>query len=172
MKLIYLLLGLSVYLNADLSTINSFEADFTQTINNENTKELRYKGHMIATKPQYALWSYLSPVKKDIYISMYKLTTIEPDMEQVIIQNISSEFNLFTMLKDAKKIKKDTYTTQINNVKYTIKTKNDTIITSISYTDELDYKINIIFTNQELNKKIDVKLFHPQIPSGYDIITP
>jgi outer membrane lipoprotein carrier protein len=172
MKLIYLLLGLSLYLNADLSTINSFEADFTQTISNENTKELSYTGHMIATKPQYALWSYLSPVKKDIYISMYKLTTIEPDMEQVIIQNISSEFNLFTMLQDAKKIKKDTYITQINNVKYTINTKNDTIITSISYTDELDYKIKILFTNQKLNNKIDKKRFHPNIPLDYDIVTP
>jgi len=171
MKLLLLLLSLYSCVNADLSNINSFEADFTQTINNESTKELSYTGHIIASKPQYALWKYQTPVEKDIYISMYKLTIIEPDMEQVIVQNISPEFNLFKMLKDAKRIKKNTYQTQIKDTKYTIKTKDNDVIESIYYVDELDYKVLIHFSNQKLNQNINAKLFMPKIPLGYDLIS-
>ena len=171
MKLLLLLLGLLSYLNADLSTIKSFEADFTQTISSEDVKTLSYSGHIVALKPQYALWQYKTPIQKDIYISLYKLTIIEPDMEQVIVQNISSEFNLFKMLHNAKKIDKKTYITQIKDTKYTINMKNDSIISSINYVDELDYKVEIIFSNQKLNTKIDSKIFIPKIPIDYDVIS-
>ena len=171
MKYFIFISSLIVSLNADLSKIKTFEADFTQTVQDEQKNTLRYKGHIIASKPQYALWKYTNPIKKDIYISMYKLTVIEPDMEQAIVKNISSDFNLFKMLNNAKKIAKNQYLTKIQNTSYIITTKNENVIAQINYRDELDNIISIEFSNQILDKTIDEKIFTPKIPLDFDIIS-
>ena len=170
MKLIILLTLFITYLNADLSKINSFEADFIQTVEDEKGKVLSYDGHIIASKPQYALWKYTEPVKKDIYISLYKLTVIEPEIEQVIIRGISSEFDFFHMVQQAKLIAPNRYETYIQNTKYIITSTKKNTIKSIGYMDELGNKIKIEFTNETINKEIDTKIFVPNIPIGYDII--
>jgi len=157
---------------ADLSKINSFEADFTQTVEDEKGKILSYSGHIVASKPQYALWRYTKPIEKEIYISLYKLTVIEPEIEQVIIRGISSEFDFFHMIKKSKQIAPNKYETYIQNTKYIIESSQDESIKSIYYLDELGNKIQIKFIHTEINKKIDLKLFTPKIPSDFDIIEP
>ena len=56
--------------------INSFEADFNQVITDDKGKKLSYSGHIVASKPQYALWSYKEPVKKDVYITPRYVTVL------------------------------------------------------------------------------------------------
>ena len=155
---------------ADLTHIDSFEAEFTQTVTDEKGKKLHYKGHIIASKPQYALWNYTQPIEKKIYISLYRLTIVEPDLEQVITRNISNEFNFFKMLKNAKKLTNNKYETTIEHIKYTITLANNTI-SSISYTDEFSNDILITFMQQKTNQPIDKDLFIPKYPLDYDIIT-
>jgi len=170
MRFIFLVTLFMSSLFADLSNINSFEADFTQTIEDENGKQLSYTGHIIATKPQYALWQYKNPIEKEIYISLYSLTVIEPEIEQVIVRNISSEFNFFQMIKNAKKIAKNRYETKIEHTLYTIVSTKENKIKNIYYLDEIGNKISIDFTQEKINKKVDKKVFVPKIPNGYDII--
>ena len=102
---------------------------------------------------------------------MYKITIVEPDIEQVIIKNISSDFNLFKMLQTAKKISKNRYETQIKDTKYQIYTTDNLTISHIDYTDELDNNISIVFSHQKTNQKIDNELFIPTYPLNYDIVS-
>ena len=167
-KLLLLLLTASLSF-ADMININSFEADFTQTIVNDKNSTLTYKGHVLATKPQLALWQYTTPVEKSIYITHTKAVIIEPEIEQVYIQNIKSSFDFFNVIKNAKKVNSDTYIAEFQETKYTITIKNNKLI-SISYLDELENRVHILFTKQIQNKKIDEKIFTPNIPLDYDVI--
>jgi len=155
--------------NADITKIDSFEANFEQSVMNEKQDVIRYFGHVLATKPQYALWQYSKPVEKEIYITKQNVTIIEPEIEQVIIRRIQNNFNFFKMIEDAKEIKKDIYITQIKGIEYTIKL-NKNLIKSISYKDEFENSIIISFTQQIQNSKIDRMVFTPKIPLEYDII--
>jgi len=149
--------------------MNSFEADFQQKITDDKNATLTYKGHIQAKKPQYALWEYKEPVEKSIYITSRKVTIIEPELEQVIIKYISSDFDFFSMMQHAKKIDENSYLAHFKEVKYKINVKDGEII-SISYRDEFDNSVTILFTNQVKNRTLKKELFEPKIPLDFDII--
>lgn len=169
MRYIFLLTCFYIFSFAEILNINSFEADFTQTVINSEASKLYYTGHIKAEKPLYALWDYSTPSSKFIYILDNKVTIIEPDLEQVIIKNIGTTIDFFTILKHAKKIAIDTYIANFQSTKYTIKIKNKNLV-SISYKDELENSINIIFTHQKYNVIMQRKEFVPVIPKEFDII--
>lgn len=154
---------------ASFDTLNTFQADFTQSVTDDKNKSLVYKGHIIASKPQNALWEYTTPIKKDVYINRFSVTLIEPEIEQVIIRKIESNFDFFSMVRNAKKIEDNKYIANYKESKFTITTKNE-LIESISYIDEFENRVKIVFENQKQNKKIDLKLFVPDYPLEFDII--
>jgi len=166
--LLSLLLSFSISY-ASFDNINSFEADFTQTVTNDKDNSLVYKGSIVASKPQNALWVYKKPIQKEVYISKLNVTVVEPEIEQVIIRSIDSNLDFFNMIKNAKKIKENVYEAIYGDSKFII-TTNNTIIKSISYVDEFENKINIIFENQKQNKEIDMEIFTPKYPLEFDII--
>lgn len=149
--------------------INSFEADFNQIITDDKGKELSYSGHIVASKPQYALWSYKEPVEKNVYITPRQVTVVEPEIEQVIIRRISSDFDFFKMINKAKKISDNIYIAMVNESKYTIKLEKS-MIKSISYLDEFENSVNIVFKNQSKNKIFSEDIFRANVPVEYDII--
>ena len=169
MKKIFLLLMLASEIFAFFDTINTFQADFTQTVTDEKNQVLRYDGYIVASKPQNAMWKYTTPINKDVYISEYKVTIIEPEIEQVIIRNIESNFDFFKMIKNAKRLKKDIYLAKFENSNFVIVTKNK-LIESISYTDEFENSVKILFKNQKQNGSVDKNIFTPKIPLEFDII--
>ena len=154
---------------ASLSEINSFNADFIQNITDEKDKVLSYNGHILASKPQNALWTYKQPIEKHVYINPRTVTIIEPEIEQVIIKRIESNFNFFNMIQNAQKVDKDSYVAHYKESIFTILTENN-LLKSISYKDEFENNVEIIFLNQIQNIEIDRKLFIPFIPVDYDII--
>lgn len=169
MKYIILLFLIGTNLFASLDKIDSFDAEFTQKITDEKNQTITYSGHIVAIKPSNARWTYLKPVKKDVYMNIYDVTIVESEMEQVIIKKVESNFDFFKMIANAKKLKENIYTTTYKDTKFTI-TKKGELIDSISYTDEFENKIIINFKNQIQNKKIDEKIFTPTYPLHYDII--
>ncbi len=169
MKYILTLLLSSTLSFASIDTLKSFKANFTQTITDEKNKSLVYKGNIIASKPQNALWNYEAPIKKGVYINSFRVVVVEPEIEQVIIRNIKSDFDFFKMIKHAKKINKNTYEAKYREAKFTIIINKD-IIESISYIDEFENDVEIVFSNQEQNKKIDKKIFIPKYPLEFDVI--
>jgi len=154
---------------ASIEEIHSFNANFIQNITNDKGTTLSYSGKVTALQPKYAHWQYMKPVKKDIYINTNRVTIIEPEIEQVIVKHISSDFNFFTMMRHAKQITKNSYVALFKDIKYTILLK-DKNIESISYKDEFDNQVLIHFSKQKQNSKIDKKIFTPNIPLEYDII--
>lgn len=154
---------------AAFENVDSFEADFNQSVTDEKGKTINYQGHVIASKPQNAKWSYLKPVQKDIYITSYKVTIIEPELEQAIKKRIDSRFNLFKLLKNAKKIAENRYETSFQNSQFLI-TLNQGVIESISYKDEFDNSVKIVFSGQKINDIFSLESFIPKIPTEFDII--
>ncbi|MDD2791521.1 MAG: LolA-like outer membrane lipoprotein chaperone [Sulfurimonas sp.] len=169
MKHIYILL-LSFSLSfASFDKIDSFDAEFIQSVTDDKGKTLTYKGHISASKPQNALWSYKEPIQKDVFINSHQVTIVEPEIEQVIIRSIDSSFDFFNMIKNAKEIKKGVYEARYESKIFTI-TTNEAIIESISYLDEFENRVKILFLNQVQNKEIDKKIFTPKYPLDFDVI--
>jgi len=169
-KAIFLLLLLSHIMFASLVDIKSFDADFKQIITDEKGVQLIYKGHIRALSPKYALWEYNTPIKKSIYVRPAEIVIVEPEIEQAIVRKLAFDLDFFKMISNAKKISKNYYIATLNEMEYSIKIKNK-LIDSISYKDDFDNKINILFTNQIQNKSILKNIFTPLIPKDYDIIS-
>lgn len=169
MKFFLLIALVGVELFASFDNITSFEAEFTQSITDDKNKTLVYVGKIVALKPQNARWSYFKPVKKEVYINNFEVTIVEPEIEQVIIKKLESNFDFFKIMSRAKEVGKNTYTANYRDSKFTI-IKNNTLIESISYLDEFENMIKITFKNQKQNQEIDIKNFAPVYPLDFDII--
>ncbi|WP_415398471.1 LolA-like outer membrane lipoprotein chaperone [Sulfurimonas sp. CS5] len=169
MKHLFTLFLTSTLAFASFDSLNSFQADFTQSVTDDKNKSLVYSGHVAASKPQNAVWNYTNPIKKDVYINRFNATVIEPEIEQVIIRRIDSSLDFFNMLRNAKKIEKNRYEAYYKESKFVITTK-DEVIETISYIDEFENKVKIVFKNQKQNVKIDMKIFTPKYPLEFDVI--
>ena len=169
MKPKILLLFMATAAFASLNNINSFEADFKQNIVDDQNKTIAYYGHVKATKPQYALWTYTKPIDKQVYILENQAIIVEPELEQAIIKKIGNNFDFFRLIKNAKRIKDDVYLARYNNTTFIITTQKNSIL-SIAYKDEFENSVTIDFSNQIVNKKMNKKGFAPTIPDEYDII--
>ena len=150
MKVFFSLLLCSSIGFASLNSINSFKADFTQSVTDDRNATLHYSGNLAAQKPQNAVWHYLLPIQKDVYINKYSVTIIEPEIEQVIFRRIETKFDFFNMIQNAKKINSNTYEAQYQNKNFIIKMQNN-FIEEILYSDDFENKVSIVFTNQKQN---------------------
>ncbi|MCF6330596.1 MAG: LolA-like outer membrane lipoprotein chaperone [Sulfurimonas sp.] len=166
-KIAFLLFYTQIF--ASINNITTFEADFTQTVTDDKKKELHYSGYLIASSPQNAKWTYITPIKKTIYINKFQATIVEPEIEQVIKRKISSNFDFFKIIENAKKIDKNLYLAKYDYTSFTLEVKNNILI-SISYLDQLENSVKIVFKNQSQNKKIDKNIFIPKYPLDFDII--
>jgi len=166
-KILLLLVHMALY--GDIGNLTSFEADFTQNITDDHNKTIHYQGHIIAQKPQYAFWKYTAPVIKNVYVSADKYIVIEPDLEQAIIKNIATKFDLFALIQNAQKITQEKYLAHYGDTTFFITLKNN-LVSSIAYRDEFENKVVISFKNQKQNITIDKKKFEVKIPDDYDVI--
>ncbi len=169
MKQLLAALLISTLSFASIDNINSFEANFTQSVTDDKNISLNYSGHLAAQKPQNAIWNYIKPIQKDVYINQFSVTIVEPEIEQVIIRKIESNFDFFMLIKNAVKVDENTYTANYKESKFTITTK-DALIESISYKDEFENDVKIIFSDQKQNIKISSDTFMAKYPLEFDII--
>jgi len=163
-----LLLTLSI-IYGQIINFDSYSSDFTQTITNTSNTKIIYKGNLYINNDKNILWRYLDPIRKDVYINQLNIMIVEPELEQVITSKINEELDLFSILNSSKKIDENIYTNSVNGIEYTIILKNK-ILKNIQYTDEIDNKVNIAFTNTSNEIQLDDSLFIFNIPNHYDII--
>ena len=149
--------------------IKTFSADFTQTINGSKHTQIRYSGTIQAKLPGMIKWSYKKPIQKTVYVNNNQITIIQPLIQQAIVTRINNTLPFFNILKNAKQMSPNQYQSFFNKTKIYLTTDNNKII-SITYHDQLQNKITIIFTHQEQNKPIPKYIFHATIPSNYDLI--
>ena len=157
-------------ISTELSNLKTISANFTQVITNESQNTIKYKGKMYAKKQEnLALWIYTSPVEKKIYYRDGDIVIIEPDLEQATFARLNKVPNIITILKNAKKVSKNTLIANFNKTKYTIILEKN-IVKRISYKDEMQNNVSIRFTNVKTNKPISDDLFIYEIPAGFDIL--
>jgi outer membrane lipoprotein carrier protein len=159
---------LNVY--AGVLDFNTLHCDFTQTIKNDSNSTLTYAGNFYATNQKKALWIYKTPVEKKIYFKDNKVAIFEPELEQVIITTLKNSPNITQIIKEAKQVSKNRYTTTFDDTQYFINTKNGEIY-SINYKDKLGNRVKIVLKNIEKNIILDDALFEIKIPKNYDIVT-
>jgi outer membrane lipoprotein carrier protein len=169
MKKTLLLSLICVNLFGFAENLNTFSAHFVQTVENEKKSVIKYTGEIKAKRPNMAMWNYIAPVKKEIYIKDEDLVVIEPEIEQAILKKVGNTIAFFEMLKNAKKVDNETYKAKYEKLNITIHLKNNKI-DSITYLDELENHVVIQFTNQMENQKIEDKVFKAKIPADYDVI--
>ena len=148
---------------------DTMQADFVQTITDDKNTTITYKGNMLAKRPSMALWHYVEPIDKVVYITADSVTIVEPELEQAIVKRLSNSIDILAILASAKKESKNRYTAFYNTKEYHIVIKDD-MIKTISYTDAFDNRVKILFTAQKVNKKIDNSRFKAAIPADFDII--
>lgn len=149
--------------------IHSFQADFSQSITDDKNSTLSYNGKVQAKRPQEALWNYHSPIKKDVYIDKFRVTVVEPEIEQVIIRRVESNFDFFNIIQNAKKVSENEYEGFYQKTKFTILLEKN-LIKSISYKDGFENKVEVKFENQEQNVKIEEDVFIAKYPLDFDVI--
>jgi outer membrane lipoprotein carrier protein len=147
----------------------TYQSDFTQIITNSSLNKITYTGKIFINQKSNILWEYKHPIEKKVYIKANRVFIVEPELEQVIISDIDKELNILDIINNSKKISKNKYQNSINNITYTIIIENG-FLTKITYTDEIDNNIEIIFTNSEKDIELSKKIFNFIIPPEYDII--
>lgn len=153
-----------------LENLQTFQADFVQTIDDKETKVVKYDGRIVADKKlKKAKWSYLNPIKKYVYVQDKLVTIVEPELEQVTIRKISNDFDLFALLNGAKKIGKNLYEAKYKKLTFKIFSDGQAI-SKLQYKDNFENIVTVTFKNQKYNEKIDPATFKPEAPATYDLI--
>jgi outer membrane lipoprotein carrier protein len=149
--------------------LDSFKASFTQVITSSSKNVIEYKGEVFIKKSGKILWKYETPVVKNVYINNDFAIVDEPELEQAIFTQLDSEINIIKLLNSSKKSAENSYTTNIDDVDYSIKTSNDKI-QEITYKDKLENSVDIKFSNVVQNSDISDEIFKFEVPDSYDII--
>jgi len=152
-----------------IDTINTFSADFEQRITDDQNKSIVYTGHMQAKRPNMARWDYQTPVEKQLFIREHQVVILEPELEQAIIRNVSSDIDIFTIISKATKISDEMYLAEYRDMEFILKIK-DGVIQAISYEDVFENSIVLTFSQQRVNKMIDDEIFQALIPADFDIL--
>jgi len=169
---IFLVIGLFISLafaSFDKENIRSFEADFLQTVTNESGKTIEYKGKVFIKNNGKVLWKYFEPVVKNVFLIDDLVIVDEPELEQAIYTKLEKSIDMIKLLKEAKKIEENLFESNLYDVEYLIKIKDDKI-SSLSYKDELANSIEIKFLNNKQNIEIKDSVFQFLPPDYYDII--
>ena len=167
----FMLFCVSSIASNDIRDLDSFKASFVQVITSNSQNKIEYKGEVFIKKSGKILWKYKTPVVKNVYINNDFAIVDEPELEQAIYTQLESEINIIKLLNGSKKVNENSYTTNIDDVDYLIKTsKDDNKISYIKYKDKLENDVEIKFTNVAQNGEIQDEIFKFVIPSNYDVI--
>jgi outer membrane lipoprotein carrier protein len=157
--------------SANTLNIDTIESNFNQSVTNEQNAKVVYSGKMYASKSKnQALWEYNSPISKKIYYKGDgKVVIIEPELEQVVYAKLDKIPNVLKLLKSAKKTDDGRLKTKFNGINYYI-TANQNKIDKITYTDEMQNRVIIQFSDEKVNTYINESRFAYSVPAGYDIL--
>jgi len=160
------------FLNAgELKIPVAFESQFVQEIISPSNKKITYRGKVQYSKSSLLKWQYISPTKKEVCTDGKELVIVDHDLEQISFYTIDKGFDLFGVLKNAKKQKNGTYLAAYQKKSYFINLNANGQLAGITYHDDLDNYVNIRFNGIKYNNSpfsnISMKCV---LPRDYDII--
>lgn len=191
---VFAVAGGSVQLFADkITNIRSYQANFEQSVQNENGREIDYsEGEFFIQKPNHFRWEVTEAFQQTIIADGSHIFTYDPELEQVTIQNQSkllTDSPLLLLTSNAKQlaesfmIDKINLTDQPDKALFILKPKQESSIfesvhvlfkggkiEELLMRDSLGQQTTVKFLNIKLNKKINVSLFNFKIPEGVDVI--
>jgi len=187
MKKLLLILALTLGINANISLPNNFMTDFNQTITNDKGKVIKYIGQVSfkeekqilesqnGTKQEFVSnffkWNYNKPTHKEVCSDGTQIIVIDHDLEQVSKFLIDDGLDLEKVLAVAQKLTNRDYKAIYKDVEYLITVDNQGQLEKIFYTDSLDNRVRIVFSNMQYSiKNFDNKNLECDTPSDYDII--
>jgi len=169
-----LLFGLMIVSSMALSSINlpeNFSANFTQMITNTKGKVITYGGEVRFSDKKLFKWRYVKPTKKEVCTDGKELLVVDHDLEQVSAFYMSKGLDIAKVLTQAKHYKDHIYLAQFDGKKYTIQLSNTEELQSVAYFDNLDNKVQILFTQMKYSKgKLPSKIMQCNYPADYDVI--
>jgi len=171
MRLLLLLLLLSSVLFSSIALPENFRANFEQKITNTKDKVIKYKGKVFFSDKNLFKWSYVTPTKKEVCTDGVELIVVDHDLEQVSIYYITKGLDISKVLHKAKLHSNNIYVAEYEGKNYTIKLGYKEKLHSIAYYDELENKVQIIFTNMNYGKgKLTSGKMKCNYPNYYDMI--
>ncbi|MDE5591598.1 MAG: LolA-like outer membrane lipoprotein chaperone, partial [Helicobacter sp.] len=117
--------------------IKTFEARFIQTLTSQNGENIIYEGEVYFKIPNFALWKYTKPIPKEIYLHDNTSIVYEPKLQQAIISKLQENIDIFSLMRQAKKINENIYEAEVAGQVYNIKIK-DGIPQEINFLDTLE----------------------------------
>ena len=160
---------LSANSSFSFENLETFKANFVQTIKSNEDKNIEYKGEVFIKNSGNILWKYKTPILKNVYVNNTHVIIDEPELEQAIITSLQNDINLIEILKKAQKIEYNIYLANIDSVDYKVFVQ-DSKIEKITYKDKLENSIMISFLDVINNSLIDDNIFKFKAPDYYDII--
>ncbi len=168
--LILLLLSFTVVF-ATIKLPENFQANFTQTITNPKKKVIHYSGKISFSDISLLKWEYLEPTKKETCTNGFELLVVDHDLEQVSNYLISKGFDLSKITQKAKLHSENIYVAEYEGKKYTIQLDHKKQLQSVAFFDDLDNKVQILFTDMKYGKgKLPSETMKCNYPKSYDII--
>jgi len=171
MRLLLLLLLLSSVLFSSIELPANFQANFEQKITNTKNRVIKYEGKVHFSDKKLFKWSYVSPTKKEVCTDGVELIVVDHDLEQVSIYYIAKGLDISKVLNRAKPHNGNIYVAEHEGKNYTIQLDHSKKLHSIAYYDELENKVQIIFTNMKYGKgKLKSDKMKCNYPNAYDMI--
>lgn len=153
----------------DIINFSTLEAEFIQTVTNEQNSSIIYNGKVWLKKPDLAVWRYTKPIQKEIFINDKSIVIVEPELFQATMLKSEQSINILKVWQSSKPISKTQRVSTINNSKVTI-THDSNHIKTIFYKDELENFVTIEFNNQQKNPQLANDFFKAKVPEDFDII--
>lgn len=174
-----------------LSTTQTFQADFTQTIYNKKSKQTdQSTGHMVLQRPGKFLWRVKKPIAQLIIANNTRLWVYDPDLEQVTIRFLDKEIEntpVLLLSNPSLAIEKNFNVQTIQSAAslqwFALFPKNrDSMlafikmgfskgqIQEIDLEDHLGHHTHIEFYNILMNKQVAASLFTFTPPANTDVI--
>ncbi len=170
MRTLLVLLSLTVLASANIELPDNFQADFIQKITNTKAKVIQYQGSILFTSEKLFKWSYTHPTKKEVCTDGNELLVVDHDLEQVSAYHIAKGMDIAKILEKAKLYSNNIYVAEYEDKKYTIQLHQEKL-QSIAYYDELDNKVQIVFTHMKYGKgDLSKKVVRCDYPKDYDMI--
>ncbi|QOR62579.1 LolA-like outer membrane lipoprotein chaperone [Sulfurovum sp. ST-21] len=171
MRLLTGLMIISGLFAGDIILPEHFTAGFAQTITNPKNKVIRYSGKVAFSHENFLKWTYLKPTKKEVCTDGKEVLVVDHDLEQTSAYRINKGFDLTQIIKEAKPYKDDIYVTEYAGKRYTIRLDSKGRLQSVAYYDDLDNKVQILFTGMRYGKGVlPAEVMKCNYPASYDVI--
>ncbi|HIQ47166.1 MAG TPA: hypothetical protein EYH57_06040 [Sulfurovum sp.] len=170
MRTLFVLLSLSVLVCANIELPDNFQADFIQKITNTKAKVIEYKGKVLFSNGKLFKWRYIEPTKKEVCTDGSELLVVDHDLEQVSTYRIAKGMDIAKILSKAELYSNNVYVAEYEHKKYTIQLHHEKLH-SIAYFDDLDNKVQIVFTHMKYGRgDLAKKEMRCDYPKAYDMI--